>query len=97
MNEIEKPKPNPSKAFPSDLLYDVLIEAFKEVLSDKQVRASHPRLLTETEAAEMTDVRPQTMAVWRSKGVGPPYVKVGRNVRYRPRDIEEYIEKNLVK
>jgi predicted DNA-binding transcriptional regulator AlpA len=33
-----------------------------------------------------------TLADWRTKGVGPAYVKVGRCVRYRLSDLQTWLE-----
>ena len=35
-----------------------------------------------------------TLATWRSRGNGPPYVKVGGKVLYRVTDLEAYEKKN---
>lgn len=35
-----------------------------------------------------------TLATWRSRGNGPPYVKVGGKVLYRVADLEAYEKKN---
>jgi predicted DNA-binding transcriptional regulator AlpA len=44
-----------------------------------------PLHLREAEAAEMTGLAPSTLAKLRSRGGGPPFIKVGRAVRY-PQD-----------
>ncbi|WP_373650585.1 helix-turn-helix domain-containing protein [Schlesneria sp. DSM 10557] len=50
-------------------------------------------LLNEDEAAELLAVKPQTLAVWRCRGMNNlKFVKVGRAVRYRLSDIEEWLE-----
>ena len=50
-------------------------------------------LLDEKEAAEFLQVSPGTLTVWRSTGrYGIPFVKVGRNVRYRRPHLEEWLE-----
>lgn len=55
------------------------------------------RLLTQDEAAELLAVEPQTLSVWRAnKRYGLPYVKVGRNVRYRYADLLAFIESRTV-
>jgi Helix-turn-helix domain len=42
------------------------------------------RLLTENDAAKILDVKPNTLAIWRMTGRhNLPYVRVGRNIRYR--------------
>lgn len=51
-----------------------------------------PRPLTTQEAAEALGVRPCTLEAWRSRGTGPRYVKLGRAVRYRAADLDDYIE-----
>lgn len=33
-----------------------------------------------------------TLADWRTKGIGPDYVKVGRLIRYRQADLDAWIE-----
>jgi len=42
------------------------------------------------QVARILGVTYQTLANWRSKGMGPRYVKIGGQVRYRPFAIEEY-------
>jgi len=39
-------------------------------------------LLTEREAATLTSFSPRTLQGWRQRNQGPPYVRVGRSVRY---------------
>ncbi|MCY4394791.1 MAG: DNA-binding protein [Rhodospirillaceae bacterium] len=41
--------------------------------------------------------KPQTRAHWRSEGVGPPYVKFGGRVAYRGRDLNEWVESQVVR
>jgi excisionase family DNA binding protein len=48
-------------------------------------------LLTETQAAPVIGVSPRTLQAWRVRGGGPPFVKAGRNVRYRPADLQAWM------
>jgi excisionase family DNA binding protein len=49
-------------------------------------------LLNTADAAEFLGVKPQTLNLWRSTGrVNLPYLKVGRNVRYRRSDLEAFL------
>ncbi len=49
-------------------------------------------LLTTPEAAALLHVSPQTLEVWRcTKRYALPYVKIGRNVRYRKSGIIGFI------
>jgi len=51
------------------------------------------RLLNEKEAAEILDLVPGTLAEWRRLRRMPlRFVKVGRHVKYRPEDIQRFIE-----
>jgi hypothetical protein len=50
------------------------------------------RLLTEQDVAEVLGKPPRTSRQWRYLGTGPRYIKVGLSVRYRPRDVERWIE-----
>lgn len=46
------------------------------------------------QVAEMLGVSKQTLAVWRCEQRYPlPYVKVGSRVRYRPADVERFLER----
>ena len=50
------------------------------------------RLLTPNEVADVLQVPAGTLPQWRYLGRGPRYVKIGRHVRYRPTDVEHWIE-----
>jgi hypothetical protein len=51
-------------------------------------------LLDEKAAAAVLDVTPGTLSVWRSTGrYALPFLKVGRNVRYRHSDLLVWLEK----
>jgi len=50
------------------------------------------RLLTRQEAADMLGLKAQTLAIWASNGRHDlPFIKVGRSVRYRMSDIEQWL------
>jgi len=50
------------------------------------------RLLSPAQAAEVLGIPEGTLAQWRSQRRGPPFIKLeGRLVRYRARDLEQYI------
>ena len=54
-------------------------------------------LLTTVQAAQILGIKPQTLAYWRCvKRYGLPYVKVGKNCRYKRSDIEAFIENRRV-
>jgi hypothetical protein len=49
-------------------------------------------LLTEPEAAFILDVQPASLAVFRCTGRHKiPFLKIGRNVRYRRSDLENWL------
>jgi predicted DNA-binding transcriptional regulator AlpA len=58
----------------------------------------HPALATtEQVAAYLGDDFPaKTLAEWRSRGIGPRYLKVGRHVRYRWADVETWLASKQV-
>jgi excisionase family DNA binding protein len=59
--------------------------------------SSLSRLLTEGEAAELLGVTPQTLCVWRcTRRYSLAWVKVGRLIRYRLKDLEKFIESRRV-
>jgi excisionase family DNA binding protein len=54
-----------------------------------------PRLLTQDELARYLGVKPGTLSAWRYRGQGPPAVKVGHLVRYRPQDVNAWLNERL--
>ena len=61
------------------------------------IGATRPKLLTEAEAADYLSVEPQTLCAWRcTKRYSLPYIKVGRLIRYRPEDVERFLESRTV-
>ncbi len=53
-------------------------------------------LLNENELAALLGYHVQTLRNHRSAGVGIPYVKVGRSVRYQLVDIQEYLAERRI-
>lgn len=52
-----------------------------------------PRLLTEPEAAKLLCMTPAALRKARSRGDGPPHIKLGSRVRYLPGDVVEYMRR----
>ena len=50
------------------------------------------RLLNERQVADSCALSVLTLRKWRTEGRGPRYVKIGTLVRYRPEDVEAWIE-----
>ena len=48
------------------------------------------------EAASHLGLQKSTLDKWRSEGCGPPFVRVGRLVMYRPEDLNDWIESQVV-
>lgn len=54
------------------------------------------RLLTQKEVADWTGMSPAWFEMARFKGTGIPYVKIGRAVRYRTSDVQNWINDHVV-
>lgn len=55
------------------------------------------KLLTSKETAKVLGISSRTLDVWRSIGRSHvPFIKVGRSVRYRMSDIENYIQQQTM-
>ena len=56
-------------------------------------------ILTPDELAAALDVEPQTLALWRARGVGPDFVKINgtRPIYYRDEDIKECLRLNITR
>lgn len=49
-------------------------------------------LATPDQVAALLEVTPATMAKWRTRGEGPPWIKVGRRILYRWTAVEKWME-----
>lgn len=49
-------------------------------------------VLTPDEAANILNSNTRTMERWRYNGEGPAFVKIGRRVGYRPKDLRAWLE-----
>jgi excisionase family DNA binding protein len=67
-----------------------------DVESKHSFAPSETRILTDIEVAERLGVSRFTVRSWRLKGVGPRFLKMGRAVRYRSQDVDEYERQALV-
>ena len=55
----------------------------------------HDLILTEIQAAELLgNISPKTLQSWRVSGRGPVFIKVGRLVRYKIADLENFLNHN---
>ncbi|HUF94659.1 MAG TPA: helix-turn-helix domain-containing protein [Acidimicrobiia bacterium] len=54
------------------------------------------RLLTVQELADYLGVPIGTLYQWRYRKEGPPGFRVGRHLRYRWKDVEDWIENQLL-
>ena len=56
---------------------------------------AHDRLLTVEQLADYLGVPVATIYAWRYRREGPPGFRVGKYVRYRMSDVQEWIERQL--
>ena len=54
------------------------------------------RLLPPREAAVRLGLKTGTLANRRSLGLGPPFIKIGKVVRYKEQDLDLFIEQHRV-
>ncbi|ORW43106.1 hypothetical protein AWB90_18305 [Mycobacterium paraense] len=55
-----------------------------------------PALFSEKRTADLLDIPAASLRDDRHRGVGLPYVRIGRRVRYRADDLAAYIAANTV-
>lgn len=54
------------------------------------------RLLTEMQAADVLRLSSRTLQAWRSRDVGPPFVRAGRAIRYRRSALMTWADDNTI-
>lgn len=63
------------------------INTIEKILDDE--------LLTTEEASRFLKLKPNTLEIWRLRGIGIRYCKFGRAVRYRLSDLREFVEASV--
>jgi excisionase family DNA binding protein len=53
-------------------------------------------LLSEVHAADLLGLSSRTLQAWRVKNGGPPFIRAGRAIRYRRRDLLAWMDANTV-
>jgi len=53
-------------------------------------------LLVEIHAADLLKVSSRTLQAWRANRRGPPFIRAGRAIRYRRRDLIAWMDANTV-
>lgn len=53
-------------------------------------------LLDPPAAAQRLGLVPGTLANWRFRGIGPRFVRVNRQIRYDPRDLDAWVDERKV-
>ena len=62
-----------------------------------ELKNTPQKLLSRKEAAKYLGCTAGTLAIWKcTKRYPLPYVKIGRNVRYRLSDLMDFIENNTI-
>lgn len=54
------------------------------------------KLLTDIELSRVRNIPLGTLRAGRVQGYGPPFIKLGRTVRYRLADVDRYLDSRLV-
>jgi excisionase family DNA binding protein len=61
--------------------------------AEERVTASAEMMfLTVQEVADLLRVSPGTVRAWAAKGEGPPSIRFGKQIRYRPEKVEEWVQ-----
>ncbi len=58
--------------------------------------AESDSLLGEAQAAKLLNLSVRTLQAWRTKRSGPSFVRAGRAIRYRKRDLYAWMDANTV-
>jgi predicted DNA-binding transcriptional regulator AlpA len=58
---------------------------------DEWKTSGNSRTLSNKEAARLLGFNPNTLVKWRMNGFGPRFLKLGRHVRYRERELELWL------
>jgi excisionase family DNA binding protein len=66
------------------------------IATPEKIAESVRDLLSESQAADLLQVSPGTLSVWRSTGrYALPFVKIGARVRYRRGDLQAWLDSRV--
>lgn len=66
-------------------------------VSGKAIRLDDETLYCESVISKALVCEEKTLQAWRSRGGGPPFVKIGRLVRYRGCDVKKWITSRTIR
>ncbi|WP_028849830.1 helix-turn-helix domain-containing protein [Thermocrispum municipale] len=55
-----------------------------------------PKLLSVEDLSDILGIPVNTLYQWRTKGYGPPGVRIGKHLRYRPDDVNAWLNEQAV-
>ncbi|MBE7699236.1 helix-turn-helix domain-containing protein [Oerskovia sp. Sa1BUA8] len=58
-------------------------------------QAATPPLLTPIDLAAQLGVPIPTLYAWRTRGIGPRALKVGKHLRWRQADVDQWLEQQV--
>lgn len=64
------------------------------VVVERPQKTSNTNLLNETQAAEYLGLSVRTLQAWRVRGGQVAYARLGRCIRYRLEDLDDWIKSN---
>jgi excisionase family DNA binding protein len=66
------------------------------LLRDQQRRTTQSEWMTDAMVAERLGISRPTLYAWRMTAKGPPWLKLGRLVRYKTADVNAWLEERIV-
>ena len=57
----------------------------------RDTNLSDDAIIDQAAVGELLNKSPRTIEIWRGKGIGPPFVKIGRTVGYRLGAVREWL------
>lgn len=78
-------------------LEKLIRQVIREELEGVENKSKSIEMIDTERAASVLGLKPQTLHLWRCKGKGPKYKKLGRAVRYARSDLEKWAADNTVR
>lgn len=72
---------------------DEIIERLERI---ERALSAQTAYLDTRQVSELTGISTVTLERWRVDGAGPPYVKLGRLVKYRRADLDAFMMSHIV-
>ena len=90
------PFPESSLEFSQQDFFQLMLDSLEKICSAVKERSFQENLFSREQAAQYFGCSERMLDQYRAEKKGPKYIRMGRLVRYKKSDLDDFIKKNTV-